>query len=135
MFSGILRLPLSLNTSKNVRVDVNRGNVDCQVPLDHLNEEWDARGCDDKELKEDDRELEDIIALLKAHGALTYDEMQEQEMRSDEEEEKEDTESESDEEEAEDLIEDEQMDVDSEEMIAVEFDFDSFFAQVSILSH
>jgi ankyrin repeat protein len=134
------RYLLSLNTSKNVRVDVNRVNVDCQAPLDHLNEEWDARGCDDKELKEDDRELEDIIALLKAHGALTYDEMQEQEMQSDEEEEEEeeeeeDTESEFDKEEAEDLIEDEQMDVDSEEMMAVEFDFDSFFAQVSILSH
>jgi ankyrin repeat protein len=129
------RYLLSLNTSKKVRVDVNRDNMASQTPLDHANNEWDARGCfdDEKELDEDDKELETFIAFLKTHGALTYDEMQEQEMWSDGEEE-EDSEGEYDQEEDEELREDEPIDMGSEDLMDVKFDFDSYFAQVSMLN-
>jgi ankyrin repeat protein len=129
------RYLLSLNTTKKVRVDINRDNMASQTPLDHANNEWDARGCfdDEKEIDEDDKELETFIAFLKTHGALTYDEMQEQEECSDGGEE-EDSEGEYDQEEDEELREDESIDVGSEDLMDVNFDFDSYFAQVSMLN-
>jgi ankyrin repeat protein len=124
---GAARYILSLNTSKKVCVDVNRDNMASQTPLDHANMEWDMRGFLDKELEANDKELEAFIAYLRTQGALTYDEMQKQEMWSEGEQE-EDSECECGQDQ---FREEEPIDTESEDWMDVKSNFDSYFAQAS----